>query len=113
MQRESPEMPGKSSGVCCVHHEEERKKHRCEELERKKERDKKRKREGSCGEKVEVRNKESKGKRKKEKKKETLVSRVELTIQCNGSHHVNIITKMPLKTELWKLKTHFKCFQFP
>ena len=57
-----------------------------------------------------MRKKENKGKRKKEKKKETLVSRVELTIQCNGSHHVNIITKMPLKTELWKLKTPKMCF---
>ena len=63
MQRESPEMLGGSGGVHCVHHEEERKKHRCEELERKK----KKEREGSCGEKLaEVRKKESKGKRKKE-----------------------------------------------
>ena len=39
MQRESPEMLGGSGGVHCVHHEEERKKHRCEELERKKKRE--------------------------------------------------------------------------
>ena len=50
--------------------------------------------------------------RKKEKKKET-VSRVELTIQCNRSHHVCLITKMPLSYELWKLKTAKMCFQFP
>ena len=37
--------------------------------------------------------------RKKEKKKET-VSGVELTIQCNGSHHVCLITKMLLSYEL-------------
>ena len=40
MQRDSLEMLGGSGGVHCVHHEEERKKHRCEELERKKEREK-------------------------------------------------------------------------
>ena len=50
--------------------------------------------------------------RKKEKKKET-VSGVELTIQCNRSHHVCLITKMPLSYELWKLKTAKMCFQFP
>ena len=47
-----------------------------------------------------MRKKENKGRRKKEKKKETLVSGVELTIQCNGSHHVNIITEMSLSYEL-------------
>ena len=50
--------------------------------------------------------------RKKEKKKET-VSGVELTIQCNRSHHVCLITKMSLSYELWKLKTAKMCFQFP
>ena len=30
-----------------------------------------------------------------------------------GTHVVGLITEMPLKTELWKLKTHFRCFQFP
>ena len=40
VQRESPEMLGRSGGVRCVHHEEERKKHWCEELEREKEREK-------------------------------------------------------------------------
>ena len=39
MQRDSLEMLGGSGGVHCVHHEEERKKHRCEELERKKKRE--------------------------------------------------------------------------
>ena len=50
--------------------------------------------------------------RKKEKKKET-VSRVELTIQCNGSHHVCLITKISLSYKLWKLKTVKMCSQFP
>ena len=54
-----------------------------------------------------MRKKENKGKRKKEKK-ETLVSGVELIMVP----HVNIITKMPLKTGLWKLKTPKMCFQF-
>ena len=40
VQQESPKVLGRSSGVHCVHHEEERKKHRCEEIERKKEREK-------------------------------------------------------------------------
>ena len=40
IQRESPEMLSRSGGVRCVHHEEERKKHWCKELERKKEREK-------------------------------------------------------------------------
>ena len=31
----------------------------------------------------------------------------------NGSLHVCLITKMPLKIELWKLKTAKMCFQFP
>ena len=38
----------------------------------------------------------------------------------NGSLHVCLITKIPLKTELWKLKTELwklktakMCFQFP
>ena len=31
----------------------------------------------------------------------------------NGSFHVCLITKMPMKTELWKLKTTKMCFQFP
>ena len=31
----------------------------------------------------------------------------------NGGHHVNIFTEMPLKKELWKLKTVKMCFQFP
>ena len=31
----------------------------------------------------------------------------------NGGHHVNIFMEMPLKTELWKLKTPKMCFQFP
>ena len=47
-----------------------------------------------------MRKKENKGKRKKEKKKETLVLGVKLTIQCNGSHHVNIIMEMLLSYEL-------------
>ena len=31
----------------------------------------------------------------------------------NRGHHVNIFMEMPLKTELWKLKTPKMCFQFP
>ena len=31
----------------------------------------------------------------------------------SGSLHVCLITKMPLKTELWKLKKAKMCFQFP
>ena len=31
----------------------------------------------------------------------------------NGSLYVCLITKMPLKIELWKLKTAKMCFQFP
>ena len=31
----------------------------------------------------------------------------------NGSLHVCLITKIPLKTELWKLKIAKMCFQFP
>ena len=50
--------------------------------------------------------------RRKKEKKET-VSGVELTIQCNGSQHVRLITKMPLSYELWKLKIAKMCFQFP
>ena len=46
-------------------------------------------------------------KTKKEKKNES-----ESKVAAGGSLGVCIITKMPLKTELWKLKTHFKCFQF-
>ena len=32
---------------------------------------------------------------------------------CLQVLHVCLITKMPLSYELWKLKTHFGCFQFP
>ena len=31
----------------------------------------------------------------------------------SGSLNACLITKMPLKTELWKLKTAKMCFQFP
>ena len=31
----------------------------------------------------------------------------------NGSLRVCLITEMPLKIELWKLKTPKMCFQFP
>ena len=31
----------------------------------------------------------------------------------HGTFSVGLIMEMPLKTELWKLKTHFRCFQFP
>ena len=55
---------------------------------------------------------ETEPRRRKKEKKET-VSGVELTIQCNRSHHVCLITKMPLSYELWKLKTAKMCFQFP
>ena len=43
------------------------------------------------------------------KKKESKVA-VDLT---SGSLNACLITEMPLKTELWKLKTHKMCFQFP
>ena len=32
---------------------------------------------------------------------------IEYRSDC-GTHYVVLITKMPLKTELWKLKTHWK-----
>ena len=35
------------------------------------------------------------------------------TLRLNSERVVSLITKMPLKTELWKLKTLKMCFQFP
>ena len=63
---------------------------------------------------------ETKEKRKKERtqptetveKKEKKWSKV-MVNPDNGSLHVCLITKIPLKTELWKLKTAKMCFQFP
>ena len=43
------------------------------------------------------------------KKKKGSKGAVDLT---SGSLYVCLITKMPLKTELWKLKTVKTCFQF-
>ena len=42
-----------------------------------------------------------------ERKKKWSKGAADLT---SGSLHVCLITKMPLKTELWKLKTHFFVF---
>ena len=50
------------------------------------------------------------GRGKKEKRKEMVWRMRQDTV--NGGHHVNIFTKMPLKTELWKLKTVKMCYQF-
>ena len=61
-------------------------------------------------------------KRKKEKKKEQLNNSGEerkkkwskgATDLTSESLHVCLITKIPLKTELWKLKIAKMCFQFP
>ena len=35
------------------------------------------------------------------------------TLRLNSERVVSLITKMPLKIELWKLKTPKMCFQFP
>ena len=35
------------------------------------------------------------------------------TLQLNSKRVVSLITKMSLKTKLWKLKTLKMCFQFP
>ena len=45
------------------------------------------------------------------KRKERVMDKRQDTV--NGGHHVNIFMKMPLKTELWKLKTAKMCFQCP
>ena len=34
-------------------------------------------------------------------------------VAASGSLGICLIMKMPLKTELWKLKTAKMCFQFP
>ena len=61
-------------------------------------------------------------KEKKEKKKEQLNNSGEerkkkwskgATNLTSESLHVCLITKIPLKTELWKLKIAKMCFQFP
>ena len=39
-------------------------------------------------------------------------SKVATDFDC-GTQYVVLITKMPLKIELWKLKTPKMCFQFP
>ena len=68
--------------------------------------------------------KEERKKRKKKEKKEgtqptKTVEKKEkkwlkvATDPDNGSLHVCLITKMSLKTELWKLKIAKMCFQFP
>ena len=49
---------------------------------------------------------------KKEKKKKKRWSKVAVEYD-SGSLHVVLFTEMPLKTELWKLKTVKMCFQFP
>ena len=48
--------------------------------------------------------------KKKINKKNGQKLRLTLT---NGSLHMYLITKMPLETQLWKLKTPKMCFQFP
>ena len=61
-----------------------------------------------------------KGKRKKKKMKKPNSlnwrkkkgSKVATDFDC-GTQYVVLITKMPLKIELWKLKTPKMCFQFP
>ena len=55
------------------------------------------------------REKEEEKKKKKKERKEMGRMRQDT---INGGHHVNIFTEMPLKTELWKLKTVKMCFQF-
>ena len=45
-----------------------------------------------------------------ERKKKWSKGAADLT---SGSLNVCLITKMPLKTELWKLKTAKMCFKFP
>ena len=52
-----------------------------------------------------------KRKKKKKRKTERVMDKRQDTV--NGGHHVNIFTEMPLKTELWKLKTTKMCYQFP
>ena len=67
-----------------------------------------------------------KARRKKERKKERtnklrmclakrVVAKGGLVWLCSncGTHVVGLIIEMPLKIELWKLKTHKMCFQFP
>ena len=52
-----------------------------------------------------------KNKRKKKKKKKK-GSKVVAEFD-NGTRYVMLFIKMPLKIELWKLKTPKMCFQFP
>ena len=61
-----------------------------------------------------------KGKRKKKKKMKTSnpVKKKKrgskVAADSNHvTHYIFLITEMPLKTELWKLKTTKTCFQFP
>ena len=64
-----------------------------------------------------------KGKRKKEDEETKLTEpsegkkkkkRSEVAVDFNrGTLYVVLITKMPLKIELWKLKIPKMCFQFP
>ena len=62
-----------------------------------------------------------KGKRKKEDEETKLTEpsegkkkRSKVAVDFNrGTLYVVLITKMPLKTDLWKLKTPKMCFQFP
>ena len=63
-----------------------------------------------------------KGERKKEEEEETKLTETsekkkkgqKLRLGSDhGTFSVGLIMEMPLKTELWKLKTHFRCFQFP
>ena len=46
------------------------------------------------------------GKKKRERERESKVA-------TSGSLGVVLFTEMPLKTELWKLKTVKMCFRFP
>ena len=99
-----PQPHHKSGGVHCVHHEEERKKHRCEKLERKKERGKKRKKERrKLWREISRSEEERKQRQKKEREKEGDVGwcqELNVTIQCNGSHDFPLFT--------WKLEFVWK-----
>ena len=52
---------------------------------------------------------EERKKKRKEKKRGSKVA----AESDSGTRYMMLFTKMPLKTELWKLKTHFMYFQFP
>ena len=51
-------------------------------------------------------------KEKKEKRKEKKRGSKVATESGSGTWYAMLFTEMSLKTELWKLKTQFMCFQF-